>query len=121
MNEPRTDPRHGRCVRRGRGVVCLGIDDPRFDASGARGGSSGIGQSTALTVEQVREAVQNDQVGAFIAVGMPDSELIDSLLRSPELRVLRCDRPLSPVALLHPSPRAQLLREGLGSRLGQDV
>ena len=51
-----------------------------------------LGQSTALTVEQVREAVQNDRVGAFIAVGMPDSELIDTLLRSPELRVLSIER-----------------------------
>ena len=51
-----------------------------------------LSQTTALTVDQVREAAGNDRVGAVIAVGMPDSELIDTLLRSSELQVLSIQR-----------------------------
>jgi len=49
-------------------------------------------KSTALTVDQVREAISKKDLGAVIAVGTPDSELIDTLLRSPELQVLSIER-----------------------------
>ena len=51
-----------------------------------------VSQTTVMTREQVREAVQDSRVGAIIAVGEPDSELIDTLLRSPDLQVLSIDR-----------------------------
>jgi TRAP-type uncharacterized transport system substrate-binding protein len=48
--------------------------------------------TTALTIEQVQESLKDDRLGAVIAVGTPDSELIDTLLRSPELQVLSVER-----------------------------
>ena len=44
------------------------------------------------TLAQVQEAVKNDQVAAIIAVGEPDSPVIDNLLRSPELEVMSVPR-----------------------------
>ena len=70
-----------------------------------------LGQSTALTVDEVQEAVRNDQVGAFIAVGMPDSELIDTLLRSTEVQVLSIDR-ADAFAMQFPFLQAVRLPEG---------
>jgi TRAP-type uncharacterized transport system substrate-binding protein len=49
-------------------------------------------QDQPMTVAQVQEAVQSNQVAAIIAVGEPDSELIDNLLRSPELEVMSISR-----------------------------
>ena len=49
-------------------------------------------RSTALTVDQVRESIKKEDLGAIIAVGTADSELIDTLLRSPELQVLSIER-----------------------------
>jgi len=46
----------------------------------------------AKTPAQVREEVQADQVGAIIAVGEPDSRLIDALLRAPKLEALSIER-----------------------------
>jgi len=46
----------------------------------------------AMTPDQALEAVKNSQIAAVIAVGEPDSELIDTLLRSPELRALSIRR-----------------------------
>ncbi len=51
-----------------------------------------LDQTTALTVEQVQESLRDDRLGAVIAVGTPDSDLIDMLLRSPELQVLSVER-----------------------------
>jgi TRAP transporter TAXI family solute receptor len=51
-----------------------------------------VSHTTAMTAEQVREAAENDRVGAIIAVGEPDSKLIDTLLRSPALQVLSIER-----------------------------
>jgi hypothetical protein len=45
----------------------------------------------ALTPGQALGAIQSNQVAAIIAVGGPDSLLIDRLLRSPELQVLAHD------------------------------
>ena len=42
----------------------------------------------SMTPDQVLAAMRDDQVGAIVAVGEPDSELIDQLLRSPELKPL---------------------------------
>ena len=47
-----------------------------------------FGQESPLTPEGVLEVAENDKVTAVIAVGEPESEVIDLLLRSPELRVL---------------------------------
>ena len=49
-------------------------------------------QDLLMTPDQVQDAIQNDQVGAIIAVGEPDSPLIDALLRSPKLQVLSIQR-----------------------------
>jgi TRAP-type uncharacterized transport system substrate-binding protein len=46
----------------------------------------------ALTPGQALGAIQSNQVAAIIAVGGPDSLLIDRLLRSPELQVLSIRR-----------------------------
>lgn len=51
-----------------------------------------LSQTTALTVEQVQESLGDERLGAVIAVGTPDSDLIDTLLRSPDLRVLSIER-----------------------------
>lgn len=45
-----------------------------------------------MTLDEVHDAIQNDRVGAFIAVGEPKSELIDTLLRSSELQVMSIQR-----------------------------
>jgi len=49
-------------------------------------------QTDALTPGQALGAIQSNQVAAIIAVGEPDSPLIDGLLRSPELQVLSIRR-----------------------------
>jgi TRAP-type uncharacterized transport system substrate-binding protein len=54
-----------------------------------------------VTPGQVREAVQDGQVGAIIAVGEPESRLIDTLLRSSKLQVLSIER-ADAFALRHP-------------------
>jgi hypothetical protein len=51
-----------------------------------------IVQDEALTPERALGAMQNNQVAAIIAVGEPDSLLIDTLLRSPRLQVLSIRR-----------------------------
>lgn len=49
-------------------------------------------QDNPVTLEEVDAAIENDQVGAFIAVGEPDSDLIDTLMHSPELQVMSIER-----------------------------
>lgn len=49
-------------------------------------------QTEAVTPDQAVEAMENNKVAAIIAVGEPDSPLIDRLLRSPELQVVSIRR-----------------------------
>ena len=49
-------------------------------------------QNETMTAEQALSAIQSNQVAAIIAVGEPDSLLIDTLLRSPKLQVLSIRR-----------------------------
>jgi TRAP-type uncharacterized transport system substrate-binding protein len=49
-------------------------------------------QDNTMTPDQALDAIQNNQVAAIMAVGEPDSELIDTLLRSSELQVLSVKR-----------------------------
>jgi TRAP-type uncharacterized transport system substrate-binding protein len=49
-------------------------------------------QTDAVTPDQALGAIQSNQVAAIIAVGEPDSLLIDTLLRSPKLQVLSIRR-----------------------------
>ncbi len=49
-------------------------------------------QDDTMTPDQALAAIENNQVAAIIAVGEPDSELIDTLLRSSELQVLSVKR-----------------------------
>jgi TRAP-type uncharacterized transport system substrate-binding protein len=51
-----------------------------------------IARDDAMTPGQALLAVQNHEVAAMIAVGEPDSLLIDTLLRSPRLQVLSIRR-----------------------------
>jgi len=51
-----------------------------------------LNKDETLTREEALEAIQGNQVGAIIAVGEPDSPLIDKLLRSPWLQVLSIRR-----------------------------
>lgn len=51
-----------------------------------------IARDDAMTPGQALAAVQNHQVAAMIAVGEPDSLLIDTLLRSPRLQPLSIRR-----------------------------
>ena len=51
-----------------------------------------IARDKALTADQASDAIRSNQVGAIIAVGEPDSLLIDTLLRSPKLRVMSIRR-----------------------------
>jgi hypothetical protein len=46
----------------------------------------------AMTPDQILDAIQNRQVAAVIAVGEPDSQLIDKLLRSSELQAISIRR-----------------------------
>jgi TRAP-type uncharacterized transport system substrate-binding protein len=54
-----------------------------------------------VTPGQVRKAVQDGKVGAIMAVGEPESRLIDTLLRSSELQVLSIQR-ADAFAIRHP-------------------
>ena len=45
-----------------------------------------------ITPADIRTALLTDKIGAVIATGKPDSPLIDTLLRSPELEVLSVQR-----------------------------
>ncbi len=49
-------------------------------------------QDQSMSPSELHQAVQNDQATAIIAVGEPDSPLIDSLLRSPQLQVMSVRR-----------------------------
>jgi hypothetical protein len=51
-----------------------------------------IARDNAMTPGQALVAVQNHQVASMIAVGEPDSLLIDTLLRSPKLQALSIRR-----------------------------
>ena len=51
-----------------------------------------FGQDHPATPDQVYEAVQKEEFAAIIAVGEPDSQLIDILLRSPKLQVMSIER-----------------------------
>ena len=51
-----------------------------------------IATDGAKTPDQALLAVQNQQVAAMVAVGEPDSMLIDTLLRSPEVRAISIRR-----------------------------
>jgi TRAP-type uncharacterized transport system substrate-binding protein len=51
-----------------------------------------FGQHHPATLDQVREAVQDEEFAAILAVGKPDSRLIDMLLRSPKLQVMSVQR-----------------------------
>lgn len=63
------------------------------------------------TPEQALEAVRNYQVAAVIAVGDPDSELIDSLLRSSELEAMTIRR-AEAISLRYPALRPVRFPEG---------
>jgi TRAP-type uncharacterized transport system substrate-binding protein len=58
----------------------------------------GVGESVIvddnplLTIDQVEAAVREDRIEALIAVGGPDSELIDTLLRAPNMRPISIER-----------------------------
>ena len=45
-----------------------------------------------MTADQLRDAVQSGEIDAIFAVGEPDSPLIDTLLRSPDLEALTIPR-----------------------------
>lgn len=51
-----------------------------------------FGQNHPSTADQVRDAVEKDRFAALIAVGEPDSELIEILLRSTQLQAMSIRR-----------------------------
>ena len=70
-----------------------------------------FGHSTPTTPEEVLRAARDRRVAAIIAVGGPESELIDTLLRSRELRVMSVER-ADAFEILYPFLRAVHFPEG---------
>ncbi|NHZ73256.1 MAG: hypothetical protein GWP16_02150 [Nitrospirae bacterium] len=56
------------------------------------GAGVNFGENHPATPEEVKDAVLEDRFAAIVAVGEPDSQLIDILLRSPKLQTISIQR-----------------------------
>ena len=76
-------------------------------------------QDRNLTLETLRESIRTDQVSAVMAVGEPDSLLIDALLREPDLQAMSIER-AEAFAIQYPFLKAVRFPEG-GHDIGANL
>lgn len=78
-----------------------------------------IRQDSPMTPEDVLEIAKNEEAAAIIAVGEPDSEVVDLLLRSPDLQILSVQR-AEAFAIQYPFLRVVRFPEG-GHDIGSNI
>ena len=70
-----------------------------------------VDRDRLLTIDQVQEAVRTDRIEALIAVGEPDSQLINALLRAPDMQPVSIER-AEAFSIRYPFLKPALFPEG---------